>query len=95
MTADELVSALVRCRKRNAELRAHNHKLWESSQEWKRKHAERRHELNVLRDRVRRLDSARLRWKAQAPPVHKRKAPRNVFLSEQDLARILRMRVRD
>ena len=96
VTVDQIIARLARCQERIKVLRDDNQRLWESREEWKRKHASRQAEVQTLRRRVQRLDEARLRWKALAPTASRNlPVQKNIHLTEQDLAGILRMRVRD
>jgi hypothetical protein len=84
-------------------LRADNQRVWESREDWKRKHAERWTEVQDIRRKLKRCTESRDRWRTEARKRGERRynyrrngrAPwHNVTLSESDVRRILRMPVR-
>ena len=93
VTTDELVAALARCRQRIKVLRDDNQRIWESREQWKRKHASRQAEVQTLRRRVKRLEKYLTYYRRRAVP-HRTPKWKNIHLSEQDVARILAMPVR-
>ena len=94
MTVEQLIAALARCRKRIKVLRDDNQRLWESREQWKRKHASRQSEVQNLRRRVKRLEQY-LTYYRRRPVPHRTPKWKNIHLSDSDLRRILDMPVRD
>lgn len=94
MTVLELAQRLARCQNRCKVLRDDNQRLWESREEWKRKHRARGYQNTYLRRRVRLLERYVAKYR-QRPVPSRPPEWKNIYLSEQDLERILRMRVRD
>ena len=91
VTTDELVAALARCRQRIKVLRDDNQRIWESREQWKRKHASRQAEVQTLRRRVKRLEKY-LTYYRRRPVPHRSPQWKNIHLSDSDLRRILEMR---
>ena len=100
MTTEQLIRHLATCRRRIKYLRDEHQRLWEKSELWKRKSAQRRVENNRLRMKVRWLEESRDSWKAQAmaarPPRPSTRTHRPAIqLRPGDLDLILEMPARD
>ena len=94
MTVLQLAQRLARCQNRCKVLRDDNQRLWESREQWKRKHRARGYQNTYLRRRVRLLERYIARYR-HCPVLSRPPEWKNIHLSEQDLQRILRMPVRD
>lgn len=90
MTADQLVQRIAYLQRRIKVLRDDNQRLWDSREEWKRRHRDSQAEKNVLRKALRRARASRDMWRDRAPKPRPC-TQRNVFLTEDDLERILQM----
>ena len=95
MTTEQLIRHLGTCRRRLKVLRDDNQRIWESREEWKRRHRETARQNTTLRRDVMRLRESRDMWRARAPRPSVRTNRPAVQLRPGDLDVILRMRCRD